>query len=285
MARNFACAVETRDTVTRPDKGEGTPRALTETAMVAHDDSINRDGPVEATSSSQVGAAAMHRQTTGGTVRPETGRRADAILHSAHAAIGEVDATDSGQLNTHSFSKLTYIPVCIQGIPSCRDSGSHVNLIKRDLLRHLPDMPSVGRISIKGIVGPAIETDLVSLNIKPTPTDSDCINIAPPLTEVFAVCDELNEGIILTADAVKRLTKLNDYDNLIAASQVTVTETSDGTAGATTDIDAVTPKTVNPVDLRADADDDRDCIDATSSSHAETDLKSADTATLIKEQS
>ena len=88
MARNFACAVETRDMVTGPDKGEGTPRALTETAVVAHDDPINRDGPVEATSSSQVGAAAMHRQTTGGTVRPETGRREDAILHSAHAAIG-----------------------------------------------------------------------------------------------------------------------------------------------------------------------------------------------------
>ena len=109
-------------------------------------------------------------------------------------------------------------------------------------------MPSVGRISIKGIVGPAIETDLDSLNIKPTPTDSDCINIAPPLTEVFAVCDELN----------------------------------DETAEAITDVDPVTPKTVNPVDLRADADDDRDCIDATNSSHAETDLKSADTATLIK---
>ena len=68
MARNFACAVETRDTVTGPDKGEGTPRALTETAVVAHDDPINRDEPVEATSSSQVRAAAMHRQTTGGTV-------------------------------------------------------------------------------------------------------------------------------------------------------------------------------------------------------------------------
>jgi len=283
MARNFACAVETRDTVTGPDKGEGTPRALTETAVVVQDDPINRDEPVEATSSSQVRTAAVHRHTTGGTVRPEAGRRAEAVFHSAHAAIGEVDATDSGQLNTHSFSKLTYIPVCIQGIPSCHDalhdSGSQVNLIKRDLLRQLPNMPSVGRISIKGIVGSAIETDLVSLNIKPTPTDSDCINIAPPLTEVFAVCDELNEGIILTADAVKRLTALSEYDNLIAANTVTVTETSDGTAEATNDVDAVT------VDLRADADDDRDCIDAPSSSHAETDLKSADTATLIKEQS
>jgi hypothetical protein len=146
-------------------------------------------------------------------------------------------------------------------------------------------MPTAGRISIKGIIGPAIETDLVSLEIKPAPTDDDCVNIAPHLTEIFAVCDELNEGIILTADTVKRLTALNDYDTLIAVNQVTATEINDGTVDANADTSVDVQVTESPAKINTGANDDRrDCIDVPDCLHAETDLKSADTVTLIKEQ-
>jgi hypothetical protein len=151
----------------------------------------DRDGQVAST------ATAVQRSASGETIKPETGRRTEMTLQSARAAIGDVDPTDSNQLNMHNFSKLTYIPICVRGVTRCHDalhdSGSQVNLIKRELLRQLPEMPTAGRISIKGIVGPAIETDLVSLEIKPAPTDDNCVNIAPHLTEIFAVCDELNE--------------------------------------------------------------------------------------------
>jgi hypothetical protein len=64
-------------------------------------------------------------------------------FHCARAAIGDVDPTDSNQLNMHNFYKLTYIPICVRGATRCRDalhdSGSQVNLIKRELLRQLPD--------------------------------------------------------------------------------------------------------------------------------------------------
>jgi hypothetical protein len=60
-----------------------------------------------------------------------------------------------------------------------------VDTFRRELLRQLPEMPTAGRISIKEIVGPAIETDLVSLEIKPASTDDSCINIAPHRTELF----------------------------------------------------------------------------------------------------
>jgi hypothetical protein len=113
------------------------------------------------------------------------------------------------QRNLQNFSKLSYVPICIQGVTgnhdALNDSGSQVNLIKRYLLQQLPEIQTTGCVGIKGIVGPAIETDLVLLDIKPAPTEVGCTNIAPPLREIFAVCDELNEDIILTADTVKRL--------------------------------------------------------------------------------
>jgi hypothetical protein len=115
------------------------------------------------------------------------------------------------QRNLQNFSKLSYVPICIQGVTGNHDAlndsdnGSQVNLIKRDLLQQLPEIQTTGRVSIKGIVGPAIETDLALLDIKPAPTEVGCTNIAPPLREIFAVFDERNEDIILTAYTVKRL--------------------------------------------------------------------------------
>jgi hypothetical protein len=72
------------------------------------------------------------------------------------------------------------------------------------LLQQLPEIQTNGRVSIKGIVGPAIEADLALLDIKPAPMEVGYTNIATPLREILAVCDELNEDIILTADTVKR---------------------------------------------------------------------------------
>jgi hypothetical protein len=46
-------------------------------------------------------------------------------------------------------------------------------------------------------------------------TDGNCVNIGPPLREIFAVCDELNERIILTADTVSRLTVLKTYESTV----------------------------------------------------------------------
>jgi hypothetical protein len=196
------------------------------------------------------------------------------------------------QRNLHNFSKLSYVPICIQGVTgnhdALNDSGSQVNLIKRDLLQQLPEIQTTGRVSIKGIVGPAIETDLALLDIKLAPTEVGCMNIAPPLREIFAVCDELNEDIILTADTVKRLSTLNDYDALIAVNQATVTDVHNTIANVNVQPDVNDANRITSV-ISSNSDDDKndktDHIDVLSGQRTETDLTSADTVTLIKEQS
>ena len=47
----------------------------------------------------------------------------------------------------------------------------------------------MGRIQIEGVVGPAVETDLTLLDVSPTASESGFNNFAPPLREVFAICD------------------------------------------------------------------------------------------------
>ena len=186
---------------------------------------------VETGDSAQCQDDAGRRQQPGDNTAAENGRRAEMeTVRSARAAIGYASTIDSSQTETQNFAKLTYVPICIQGVTgshnALHDSGSQINLIKRDLLQQLPEIQTTGRISIKGIVGPAIETDLALLDIRPAPAEVGCMNIAPPLREIFAVCDELNHAIILTSDTVKRLSALNEYDTLIAVNQTTVTDRS-----------------------------------------------------------
>jgi len=78
----------------------------------------------------------------------------------------------------------------------------------------------MGRIKIKGVIGPAVETALTISDISPAAVDADTINIAPLLREVFAVCEGLSENIILTADTVNRLVALRNYESFVARTVV-----------------------------------------------------------------
>jgi hypothetical protein len=122
---------------------------------------------------------------------------------------------------TDGLSKLNFIPIRIQGIDGIHnafhDSGSEINLIQRYMLHNLTHLPSMGRVKIKGVIGPAVETDIILLDVSPVVTAKNCKNIAPPLLEIFAVCDELNEQMILTADTVRRLTQLENYESVVIA--------------------------------------------------------------------
>jgi hypothetical protein len=106
----------------------GLKGAITDVAVVTCSEPTDRDGQVGST------ATANRRNISSETVKPETGRWIEMTFHSARAAIGAVDPTDSNQLNILNFSKLTYIPICVRGVTRCHDaphdSGSQVNLIK-----------------------------------------------------------------------------------------------------------------------------------------------------------
>ena len=187
----------------------------------------------------------------------------------------------SNGIITEGLSKLHYLPVSIRGIngiqQALNDSGSEINLIERTLIDHITQLPSQGRVKIKGIVGPAVETDIVLLDVSPVALEADCRNIAPPLREIFAVCDDLNEQIILTADTVNRLSALRSYESVvvpenIASSVDVVNVNNDGVVPTTHGTENATnsDNTTNPI--------------TQTETHFEIDSRSADTATLINEQ-
>jgi hypothetical protein len=189
--------------------------------------------------------------------------------------------------------------VCVQGVTgTCRalhDGGLEINLINRELLTQLPEVPTMGRIGIKGIVGPAVQTDVALLEIKLASTAAGCVNKAPALSEVFAICNNLNEDIILTLDTVKRLGALSECEALVLVNQVA--GSSDGrNSGATSECSVVTDSVESErdpinnegkeiVDISSHGDSDSNVVANTDEiRHDETDLTSADTLTLIREQ-
>ena len=95
------------------------------------------------------------------------------------------------------------------------DSGSEINLISRKLVQQINQLPSRGRVKIKGDVGPAVQTYIVLLDVNPAVTEANCVNIAPPLNELFAVCHELTESIIFTADTTQRLSPSTSYESIV----------------------------------------------------------------------
>jgi hypothetical protein len=114
----------------------------------------------------------------------------------------------SPQSIADNISTLKYVKVAIDGVDNnleaLNDSGSQINLIRRSII---PDgkMQMVGRIAIRGAFGAPVQTDAAFLSIKPAVSDNNEVNIAPPLEVMFAVCDELNERIILTSDTIDKL--------------------------------------------------------------------------------
>jgi len=135
-------------------------------------------------------------------------------LHSARVAISNDGEQTVNSTVGDGLSKLNYVDIKIRGIQGTQtalhDNGSEINLINREFVEQLSNLPSMGRIKIKGVIGPAVETALTILDISPAAIDADTINIAHPLRELFAVCEELNENIILIADTVNRLIALRN---------------------------------------------------------------------------
>jgi hypothetical protein len=114
----------------------------------------------------------------------------------------------SSQLIVDNLAPLQYVRIPIDGLDgdfvALHDSGSQINLIRRSLL---PDdqQQSVGKIGIRRAFGASIQTEVVMRAIKPAVHENYEVNVAPAYETLLAVCEELNEQIILTADTVRHL--------------------------------------------------------------------------------
>ena len=134
------------------------------------------------------------------------------------------------QPNSLHLSKLEYMPVNVNGVResllALKDSGAEIGIIQPRLIQHL-NLPFVGQITIRGIVGKPVNADLVMLEVKPC-SDPGYRNIVPYIPMIFAVC-EISTGhdMILSAAFVQQLNELKAYDVV------------DPTAGKTAEVDAM----------------------------------------------
>ena len=245
-------------------------------------DAVMRDGAPARDDSVPAGAIDA-RSAAGYVMWP-----AASSYHSACVAISDDNHEPIRSMAIEQLSKLNYVDVNVHGIPgvhtALHDTGSEINLINRDFVERLSNLPAIGRIRIKGVIGPAVETDLTLLDISPAASEAGYINIAPPLREVFAICDGLNENVIVTADTVRRLATVGNYESLVAT---TVVKDSATTVEENTDFIS----TSHNIETTTDAIDSEALVDTVSHDeqtgtdfHVETDLTSADTKTLVEEE-
>lgn len=109
------------------------------------------------------------------------------------------------------FSPLQYINVEIESLPHCvlglYDSGAETCLANSNIFKEeMHNVTFVGHIKIKPIIGPAIEADLIKINIRLA--NSDTMQYIPIHC---AVSPKVNDKLVLTADVVQRLAKANGH--------------------------------------------------------------------------
>jgi len=111
------------------------------------------------------------------------------------------------------FSELIYLPIQLVNCPTIinglYDSGSELTVLADEVIpqQHLQ---RVGRVKLRGIFGDSVDADLVLLKMRlaDSTQDNKYLNIH------CAVCDGINDSLILTADVVRKLTQLHNSDNI-----------------------------------------------------------------------
>jgi hypothetical protein len=238
-ARNFACAVESPRFGSEVSQSQQQSSQLNDAGDRNKPSPMNEDGgrsyirynlsnPVRSTevnSAQAYSASSCERDLAQPIDVVQRNSMANDVaknaktLHSARTILSEHNDICTHDLIANNLSKLNYVLVQIKGIDhvhnALNDRGSAINLIRRSLVQLLTQLPSRGRVKIKGIVGPAVETAIVLLDVSPAATETNWVNIAPPLSELSAVRDDLNEPIISTADTVHRLSTLKRYESVV----------------------------------------------------------------------
>ena len=202
------------------------------------------------------------------------------------------ESLQSPQSIADNIATLKYVKVAIDGIDhslnALNDSGSQINLIRRSIIPE-NKMQTVGRIAIRGAFGDAIQTDVALLSIKPAVSDNNEVNIAPPVEVMFAICDELNERIILTSDTVNKLELLKQYnvlkipDSVVAMTSVVDDEVDELSGSSDDDVIPLDGSTDYIASTVQDSSIDR-MITTSSQPDMDSQMRSADYVTLRNEQ-
>ena len=80
------------------------------------------------------------------------------------------NGNDMDSVTQPALAKLEYCQVKLEGLnkslPALKDSGAQIRLIRQDLIKDL-DVPILGVISARGVVGSPFRANLVTTGIKP----------------------------------------------------------------------------------------------------------------------
>jgi hypothetical protein len=267
-----------------------TPTAVNNSNVVGH--RPNLDGPVR-------GAASYSSERTADYPTQHTDIRNNDVAQNCHASV----MTESYSPNTiaEKFVPLDYVRINIVGVPdtfaALNDSGTQVNLIHRSLTPE-EKLKSVGQIAIRGAFGSPVHSEVVMLAVKPATSAPNEVNVAPSREVLFAVCEDLNEHVILTADTVRQLELLKTYNVIHIPELITAKSQVEhvGNASDSSEISDILPldgraETLIPcdTDVSNDSDGESASIVDDSPGHVESvsaddDLRCADAVTLRNEQ-
>jgi len=105
------------------------------------------------------------------------------------------------------------------------DSGAKIGMVDENLIKHL-NLPVLGKILIRPVVGQTVEANLVPLRIKPH-ASLPLINIAPYVDVIVAVCPLATDvSLILSGSLVEQIRELH------AGPASSVTEARDSDAAS-----------------------------------------------------
>ena len=116
---------------------------------------------------------------------------------------------DEYQSACEGYDKLQYIDVkvtdCVNSdvkvVSALSDSGAQISVIRSDVLGKL-DVPYIGKVKLRGIVGSPVTADLIKINVA---LSNDDLDDNEYVTVLCAVCAEANDDLVLASSVVDSL--------------------------------------------------------------------------------
>jgi hypothetical protein len=184
-ARVYRCQVERTDNVSSPNAEGKSGVASAETPVAA-------EVPVTSSAGKQAEPTVTCNELV---VESPTASDVNKLLGAS--------ACDSAQC---MLAPLDYLKVNVSDghsvveIDGLCDSGAQMCVVRRDAIGDL-DLSPVGKVRIRGILGPAVEAQVVKVNMRLARCSDACANT--PVT--CAVAQEVNDRFVLSTEVINRL--------------------------------------------------------------------------------
>ena len=154
----------------------------------------------------------MNSESAGGVMEePSDIEQTDIKVYRTSISDVSIESRNDRNVDTIGFARLHYIDVCVSGdnevtrqVRALCDSGAGISVIRPDLVK-IMNTTRVGSVRLRGIVGSPVHADLVKLRVQ---VKHGCDNFVLVLC---AVCEGVNDDLILTNDVVDRLMKSDKY--------------------------------------------------------------------------